>query len=273
MNKNEQRIASRNEDKRFNLLGAVSLALSILVLAGCQTPASRPHAMANAGTADASVLFFPVLTSREGMSKTASELTAALHRELAARIGGNLVFAADLPHLNAALTSENLRRDGRLAAEEIRTLANTVHCTYAVVFELIDANAYAPQSLSGRLYVFSAADDAPPKDRNVVLDLANENTMDAYRFFLERIHALRIGNLESMQADRIHTALLSPRTFRQFASYVMAEDLLVGTLSAESLIKSKDMGRDGVQGSATEATPDRVLFNRGRDALRGLRRQ
>lgn len=239
------------------------------ILCGCATVDTR-HTLVVRPIGDKTVLLLPVLTSNDTQIEAGRQMTEALRRECTAQLGNQVVFAGSLRHLQDAITADNLRKDGQIAEEEIRTLTDVIDCDAAVLFDLVQANPYAPQKLAGNLLIIPKQHDQSIQQHPVTLDLANHNTLDAYNHYLERVQAFRIGNLESETADRIHTAMLSPRTFRQFAAHSLIRALAAGMNSAASKTSS-----DGptVTGNTEEAEPERVLDNRGRDMFRKLQRQ
>jgi len=210
---------------------------------GCQTPEAvtrQPRLRLPAQP----VLILPVLPAGAVEGAGIEEMTQALRRELTGSLGTRAVFAADLRRLETTLAPGNLYRDGQLALSEIATLSQVVDCGAAFVFALGDSSPYAPQRLTGTAILVDTKSAAIVAERLVAIDLGHRETLAAYCHYLKHVQAFRVGNLESMEEDRLHTALLSPALFRRFVAYAIVRDLFSGQAAGTPLSMQRTTRRE-----------------------------
>jgi hypothetical protein len=210
-------------------------ALLALVVAGvggygCQTPQTEPNSWLP--PLGAPVLILPVIAGKPALDAEARAMTACLHKELTATLDCPTVVAGDLPDLRPMLTHANLIRDGRLALDEVAALAQAAGCGAAVALELSTVEPYAPQSMTGTVTVVEAHTGAALQAFHLMLDLGRPESVDRYKDYLRRVRAFRTANLESREEDRVHTALLCPQLFKEFAANCIATRIATGTHSA-----------------------------------------
>lgn len=191
---------------------------------GCHTsPPFRPGLGRH--LPDQPILVLPVLAAERSLAETGAALSQAIRQETTAVLGSTAIFAEDFASLRSTMTTDNLCRDGQLVLSEIATLADVAGCGASLVVVLAAADSYMPQNLTGKAVLVETRTGAVLAERVLRLDLADPETMAAYRHYLQHVRGFRVGNLESSHRDRIHTAMLSPSQFRRFAAHALVADL------------------------------------------------